>query len=247
MKRFFLIPLLLLSAGSMSAQNNWKTFAIELNAEISHDDADRTFNSAGGFKARYNTKQERISLGAVYNLAPCVRMKTALGISAYTSRLLLRPMPVPNYTQIMINQTSLVLQQKALYDLIRWRYRWAGVRISPFVGIAYEQFLNGDRGAKGFLDLENKKDLQDRFNSGLPCAVGGTSKLPAGILTASAGASVELTLSRFGIFYDFGYAYSTGHSQFDAQYVAAGGEPHALTVRSKGRGPSHALGVRCYF
>jgi hypothetical protein len=247
MKRFFIISLLLLSAGIISAQNEKKEFAIELNTEIMYDDADKIFNNWGDFKGRYETKRERISIGALYGLTPCLKMKTTLGISTYTSQLMLRPFSASDYTKLTLNNVSLLLGQKVLYDVIRWHYWQVGVKVSPFLGIAYEHFLDKNKGAMGFLDLENKKELQDRFKSGQTCVIGGTSKLPAGLFAISTGLSTELTINRFGIFYDLGYSYSTGHSRFDTKFVFTDGVIHTLNVQSKDRGLTHALGLRCYF
>ena len=243
MKKIAIVLGLCLCAGGAFAQEKMKGLALGLNAEFINDKTESL--QPDGLKGTAGTRRERISLEALYGIVPRLKMKTALGLSAYTSELRMAPAGSGDFSRLRINKTSVVLSQKLYYDLFVWENgKNVFFSLSPFAGLSYEHLTKWSGNQMGFDNLESLE--AEEWIASSRCAMSGKAEVPKGIVTFSAGVSAELKYKRFGLFYDLGYARSVNHTGIDAR-IRYADKVNELRVNSKDRGLTHSAGARFYF
>ena len=235
---------LCLCIGGTFAREKTKRVALGVNAGFINDKTQSL--KPDGLNGTYETRRERISLEALYGIAPRLKMKTALGLSAYISDLDMAPAGSKSYSRLRINKTSVLLSQKLYYDLFVWQNgKNFLLSLSPFAGLSYEHMSKWSGNQMGFDNLESPEASE--WIDASRCAMSGKAEVPRGIVTFSAGLSAELKYRRVGLFYDLGYAYSTNHTGIDARLKYADNVTRNLRVDSRDRGLAHSMGIRYYF
>jgi len=258
-KTKLIIAFLFISFYVALAQNIQFPIAIGVSYEKIVD-AGRGYQFNQGITAEYNTKRERMVLEAFYGLSKRLKMKSAMGASFYNSELKIGQPINPAFTQLPISNLYFVISQSVMYDLLNLpgiqlyesiylpAFDFLEFKLSPYITLDYEHLLNKMQNAKGFSDLTSNEANQWITKYDIP-ALGGTTKIPVGILSVGGGLSFEVFLfKKIGINYNFGYSHSLfGHSSIDAQFRYKDNEIHTLNLQSKDSGILQKIGLRYYF
>jgi len=252
MNRIRVISIILLIAHASFSQIIKKPIAIGVNYDKIAD-ANRDWKFDQGINADYSVKRERIVLELFYGSSSKMKMKSAVGVSAYNSELAIgRPSSQRFFNADLTKISSLyfVLSQTALYDLVQFpNSHFFAIKISPFVTIDYEHSIkNTKKKEHGFSDLTSSEANHWISERDIP-AVSAESKIPVGIFSLEGGLAIEaIFFKKIGVNYNFGYSHALfGHSQIDAKFKYLGNDIKTLNLKSKDSGILQKIGIKYYF
>jgi len=201
-----------------------------------------------GVMADYTTERNRIGVDLVYGLSKRLKTESTLGVSTYVSSISIGKLYNPFTNRITINTANLFVSQKIRYDVLAVPcFDFLKFTLSPFVGVEYEQFLP-KREQKGHSDLFSDDANYDIDVLDIP-AVSGETKIPAGILSAVGGLSLEiLCFNKISVIWNAGYSYSLlGQSEINIKYRYQDNKINTLDFKSEKNGIPWNVKFRYYF
>jgi len=249
-----IIVLLFVCLFTSFAQTRKYPMALGVYYESNNDLTKRGKTYGGGVTSDYSTTRDRLGLEVLYGLTKRLQMESGLGITAYNSELLMgKGINTSVPTMINISSLNLVLSQKALYNVFDIACgEYFKISFSPYVTLAYEQFLSKNRereypsGDQNYLFSESADRIINTSN--MPAVIGKT-KEPVGILSVIGGISAEALIGKkIGVSGELGYSHSLfGHSIIDVKWRYEGDEIHSDSFKSENSGLSAKVKLHFYF
>lgn len=192
---------------------------------------------------------------------------SAIGASIY--KLHADYLSIGGITEAEVSSVNLVLSQKIGYDLIRFNVNDSEFfdpdplkspnrqrtyltipftfRLTPFVGIAYDQPIKTLDNHKGFEDLHSSEATEWINKYKLAALKTDAEKSP--LLWANIGAGMEVTFfKKVGLFYEFTYNIKiVGKYNLSIDHIYKEKEIKTNTFRLDSHYASHTMGVRYHF
>lgn len=248
------------------SKGDWSIKSIGINYEFDLS-SDKRINLEPGLRGIYSYSLEKPTLSFTLENKRFLFM-SAVGVSIY--KLHADYLSIGGITEAEVSSVHLVLSPKIGYDLIRFNVNDSeffdsdplkspnrqrtyltipfNFRLTPFVGIEYDQHIKSMDNYQGFEDLHSN-EAAEWINKYKLAALKTNAEKNNAFLWANIGVGMEVTFfKKVGLFYEFTYNMKmVGNYNLSIDYMYVSKEIKTNTFRLDSHYGSHTMGVRYHF